>query len=209
MRALVFCNDPWHPASMIQRGLEPFSKNGIQFTFAADDAVPPKDLSGFSFVVLARANLQASNQSKAWLSPASENILPDYVRSGGGLLVVHAGISRYEKLPQMNALIGGAFVRHPDPCAVTVEPKPGHSMTAKVSAFTVEDEHYFVSMNDAETEVFLHALSINGVQPAGWRRTEGRGRVCVLTPGHNLQVLLHPEFQKLLSNAVGFVRRIF
>lgn len=209
MRALVFCNDPWHPALTIQRGLEPLSKNGIQFSFAVDDAAPPKDLDDFSFVVLARANLQASDQSKTWLSPASENSLPDYVRSGGGLLVVHAGISRYEKLPQMNALIGGAFVRHPKPCDVAIELKPGHSMTANVSVFTVEDEHYFVSMNDAETDVFLYSRSTNGVQPAGWTRMEGRGRVCVLTPGHDADVWLHPEFQKLLSNAVGFVRRDF
>jgi len=39
---------------------------------------------------------------------------------------------------------------------------------------------------------------------AGYVRTQGRGRVCVLTPGHNLPVWLNPQFQKLLTNALNW-----
>jgi type 1 glutamine amidotransferase len=46
------------------------------------------------------------------------------------------------------------------------------------------------------------------VQPAGWTRAEGAGRVCVLTPGHNLEVWLHPEFQKLLLNACRWTAKL-
>ena len=42
----------------------------------------------------------------------------------------------------------------------------------------------------------------HGVQPGGWRRNEGKGRVCVLTPGHNLEIWQHPSYQKLLLNSI-------
>jgi type 1 glutamine amidotransferase len=66
----------------------------------------------------------------------------------------------------------------------------------------LRDEHYFMAMNDSRADIFLQSHSEHGVQPAGWTRTHGAGRVCVLTPGHSEEVWLHPSFQKLLSNAL-------
>jgi type 1 glutamine amidotransferase len=53
--------------------------------------------------------------------------------------------------------------------------------------------------------VFLTTRSSHGLQPAGWTRCEGRGRVCALTPGHFAEVWLHPGFQRLLVNAVHWL----
>ncbi len=53
-------------------------------------------------------------------------------------------------------------------------------------------------------DVFLTATSQRGTQPAGWMRGMWKGRVCVLTPGHNLEVWLHPGFQTLLRNALSW-----
>jgi type 1 glutamine amidotransferase len=50
--------------------------------------------------------------------------------------------------------------------------------------------------------VFMTTSSEHGTQPAGWTRTEGEGRVCVLSPGHNAEVWLHPSFQALLRSAL-------
>jgi type 1 glutamine amidotransferase len=91
---------------------------------------------------------------------------------------------------------------------VTIEPRSGHPLTKEVAAFTVRDEHYFMAMNDVAVDVFLHSRSEHGVQPAGWTRSEGEGRVCVLTPGHNLEVWLHPSFQKLLLNALRWSAKL-
>ena len=81
-------------------------------------------------------------------------------------------------------------------------------MTDGVEIFTVHDEHYFMSPLSADAEVFLQSQSAHGLQPAGWTRSEGAGRVCVLTPGHNLEVWLHPEFQKLLLNACRWTAKL-
>jgi type 1 glutamine amidotransferase len=81
-----------------------------------------------------------------------------------------------------------------------VTPRPGHPLTAGCAAFTLKDEHYFMALDDAQAPAFLTSASEHGEQPAGWTRAEGRGRVGVLTPGHNVEVWLHPSYQAILGN---------
>jgi len=102
----------------------------------------------------------------------------------------------------MRGILGGAFIGHPKQCPVTVAPKDGHPLTAGVTAFTLTDEHYQMVLDDQEADLFLTSTSEHGTQPAGWTRFEGKGRVCVLTPGHNLEVWLDPSFQTLLDNCL-------
>jgi uncharacterized protein len=96
------------------------------------------------------------------------------------------------------------FVQHPPQCPVTVEPLAGHLLTTGCEAFTLQDEHYHMALDDAGADVFLTTRSEHGPQPGGWRRTEGKGRVGVLTPGHNVEVWLHPSFQALLLNTLSW-----
>ena len=59
---------------------------------------------------------------------------------------------------------------------------------------------------NGDIEVFMHTVSDHGAQPGGWLRHEGKGRVCVLTPGHFPPVFEDPNFQQLLRNALAFCR---
>ena len=102
----------------------------------------------------------------------------------------------------LRRLLGGVFDHHPEQCPVTVEPQPGHPLCAGSEPFTLKDEHYFMALDDPQAEVYVTTRSENGVQPGGWRRIVSAGRVVVLTPGHNLEVWLHPSFQALLLNAL-------
>jgi type 1 glutamine amidotransferase len=208
VRALVLCDDTWHPAETVRRWLAAFAGD-FSFEFVEDGAAwSAERMSGFPLTVLAKANITSSKNENPWLTSEASPAFPDYVRRGNGLVAVHAGTSRYEKLPAMNALLGGAFVSHPEPCAVTLEPVKPHPVTDGMETFTIRDEHYFMAMNDAQADVFLHSRSAHGVQPAGWTRTEGEGRICVLTPGHDAEVWRHPSFQKLLLNALRWSAKL-
>ena len=66
----------------------------------------------------------------------------------------------------------------------------------KINGFIVLED--FISTDI----LFLHTTSEHGRQPAGWTRTEGKGRVCVLTPGHNLAIWHHPSYQAILRNSL-------
>jgi type 1 glutamine amidotransferase len=208
-RVLVICGDAWHPAENIRRALESLCLEDFDFEFSKGvTGWQPERLSRFPIVIFAKANIVAPDDLKAWLTPEDQTAFFDYVRQGNGLIAIHAGTSRYGILPLIRALIGGTFEHHPDQCEVTMEPALPHPLTAGVAAFTVRDEHYFMRLVSADANVFLHSRSKHGVQPAGWTRAEGNSRVCVLTPGHNREVWRHPEFQKLLTNALRWVAKL-
>jgi len=208
-RVQVFCDDPWHPAATVRQGLEPLRAQGFDFEFSEDASIPESaDLNGFSAVILAKANLRPSQNLQPWLSAPDDKCFVEFVLRGGGLLALHAGISRYENLPAMNTLLGGSFVRHPEQCAVTIVPAAGHFLADSVKSFSVHDEHYFVKLDCKNAEVFLRSTSDHGEQPAGWVQKAGRGRVGVLTPGHNLEVWQHPGFQKLLLNTLRWTTEL-
>jgi type 1 glutamine amidotransferase len=208
MKVLVLCDDIWHPAETVRHGLCALD-GGFSFEFLEDGAAwTAERMNTFPLTVLAKANITSSKTADPWLTSETQSVFADYVRRGNGLVVIHAGAARYDTLPVMTALIGGRFVRHPDPCSVTVEPVVGHLLTVGVEPFTVQDEHYFMAMAAAPADVFLHSRSAHGVQPAGWTRYEGDGRVCLLTPGHQLEVWLHPAYQKLLLNALSWTAKL-
>jgi type 1 glutamine amidotransferase len=117
---------------------------------------------------------------------------------------VHSGTADYDKNPMLRGLLGGVFASHPEQCPVTTHVKTGHHLTEGSDSFTVKDEHYFMELDDPQADVFLTTTSEHGEQPGGWTRIESKGRVCVLTPGHNLEVWQHPSFQVLLHNTLNW-----
>jgi type 1 glutamine amidotransferase len=208
LRTLVLCDDAWHPAEIVQRGLVALADARFAFEFVAHgDKWSPAMMREFPLVVVAKANHLCAMDQAPWLTADSPPAFRDFVRSGGGLLFVHGGTC-YQDLPEMRGVAGGAFLRHPDQCPVIFEPEPDHALTQGVKTFVEKDEHYLMALDDVRAEVFLHSRSEHGRQPAGWTRNEGKGRVAVLTPGHNVEVWLHPQFQILLGNALRWLARL-
>jgi uncharacterized protein len=203
MHILVFCDDKWHPAATIRAGLAPLSGDQFTFDWLEDgNAWPSVALARYDAVLLTKSNHVSSADTQPWMTPAAEAALVNYIAQGGGLLVVHSGTVGYDESPTLRAHMGGVFDRHPPQCDVTLTPSTDHPLTAGVEPFTVRDEHYFMTLNADQSAFtqFLTATSEHGTQPGGWaHRTQ---RICVLTPGHNVQVWLHPSFQQLLSNGL-------
>jgi type 1 glutamine amidotransferase len=132
----------------------------------------------------------------------------NYVHEGNGLLAIHSGTAEYDKTPVLRSLLGGVFSHHPEQCPVTVMPHVGHPLSHGIPPFWRKDEHYFMSMDDPQVDIFMTTKSEHGYQPGGWRRVEGAGRVAVLTPGHNLEVWLHPSFQSLILNSLSWCGKL-
>jgi type 1 glutamine amidotransferase len=207
MKVLVFCDDLYHPAATVHAGLGPLDATGFDFEWVENAAGwDPRQLAGYGVALLSKSNVCSATDRAPWLAGATENVLRDFVRAGGGLVAVHSGTASYKEVPAVRGLLGGVFDHHPPPCPVTVEPVAGHRLTAGVSIpFTIHDEHYQMIMDDPTVEIILRSRSEHGVQPAGWTRREGKGRVAVLTPGHFPAVWLHKSMQRLLANALNWV----
>lgn len=201
MKALVLCDDYWHPAGNARGGLS--AMPGLEPDWIEHASQWPRHrLQAYPVVILSKWNHVSEQDLRPWADAAVQQAFVDYVHGGGGLLVIHSGAAGYRDQPVLRALMGGAFTHHPDPCPVSVEPCGSHPLQAGLAPFAVEDEHYFVALDDANSEVFLRTVSAHGSQPGGWTRQEGKGRVCVLTPGHSLAVWLHPQYQGLIARAL-------
>jgi type 1 glutamine amidotransferase len=205
--ALVLCDDPWHQGGLVREGLQEGLQRVDDGILSFDWMLDPGDwssqrIASCRLVILAKANNVSAEGEPGWMTERIEAAFVDHVARGNGLLAVHSGTAGYSRMKRLRALLGGVFVSHPELCPVTVEPRGGHPLAAGSAAFTVEDEHYFMEMDDPDVDVFVTTRSRHGEQPGGWTRREGSGRVAVLTPGHNVEVWRHPSFQKLLLNAM-------
>jgi type 1 glutamine amidotransferase len=204
MRALALCDDRWHPAPVAREGLQALQAGGeFEFDWIEDAREWSADrMAAYPAVVFVKSNNVSAADDTQWMTPEAEQAFLEYVRAGKGLLVVHSGSAGYKETPVLRALMGGVFDHHPKQCPVTVEPQAGHPLAAGSEPFTLQDEHYHMLLDDAAVDVFLTTTSEHGTQPGGWTRLEGKGRICMLTPGHNVEVWLHPSYQILLGNAL-------
>jgi type 1 glutamine amidotransferase len=203
MRVLVVCDDYYHPARTARSGLAPLEGSDLAFDWienAGDWSA--ERMAGYPVVLMTKSDNVSAADRDPWITEAVQQAFVDYVRQGNGLLVIHSGAADLDRKPVIRGLLGGAFITHPPQCPVTVEPRPGHPLTVGSAPFTLVDEHYYMALDDAHADLFMTTTSEHGTRAGGWTRTEGAGRVCVLSPGHNVPVWIHPSFQALLRNAL-------
>ncbi len=204
MQVGVICHDYWHPGTTIMEGLGPLAAEGIVFDAIEDASLCTREwLERQDALVIAKANEAYQDGSLPWITAELERLLLDFVEQGKGLLVLHSGIVGWREEPAMLKLIGGVFAHHPHACPVTMTiGTDAGPVFGTAEGFTVHDEHYFVETPDDLNRVFMTSHSEHGVQPAGWVREHGKGRVCALTPGHFLEALREPGYQKVISRAL-------
>jgi uncharacterized protein len=209
MKTLVLCHDYWHPARVPREGIGALT--GQEFTFDWIENTrdwSSKTMMTYPLVILTKSNNVSATDQTGWMTDIVQTAFSDYVRKGNGLLAIHSGTADYAETPLLRNLLGGVFIRHPEQCLVTVNPHVGHPLCAGSAPFTLKDEHYFMALDDEQADIFVTTTSEHGVQPGAWTRPEGDGRVAVLTPGHNVEVWLHPSFQALVLNSLRWCGKV-
>ena len=122
-QVLVLCDDKHHPAHIVRGGLAALGTDEYQFTIIEDAReFSIARMGEFPLVLLAKANNISAVEHAPWVTPAIEEAFLEYVRAGGGLLVVHSGTVVAES-PTLRRLVGGTFIKHPPQCDVTVTPQ--------------------------------------------------------------------------------------
>jgi type 1 glutamine amidotransferase len=220
MHVLLICDDYWHPGQVPIDGVAPLAEKGFEFktiTNANDFSIDM--LSQYPAVILSKCDEVSQADRQPWKTEAVQKGFVDYVEKGGGLLIIHTGTVPSKNNETFEKLMGCQFKGHPNACPVTVQPIKPHPVTEGVEMFCEVDEHYQLDIIAPDAEVIIASFSpqqgeeskrqedpyhntVASIQPAGYVRTQGKGRVCVLTPGHNLPVWLNPQFQRTLSNAL-------
>jgi type 1 glutamine amidotransferase len=137
-----------------------------------------------------------------WGTPAASSQvggLIGYVAGGGGLLVLHNGISlqaRYE----LSQLIGAKFTGHPPYGPLDFHNTDvDHEIVQAIEDFAMEEEPYqFETDPFTKTTVLLEYSHEGTRRPAAWAHEFGLGRVAYLMPGHHIHSLKHPMYRKLI-----------
>lgn len=149
-----------------------------------------------------RINPQENN-IKRWMIAEDATIINDYVKNGGSWLAWHAGLASYENIQEYTSMLKGYFLNHPDKHEVvtyTTDLRSEHFSANEKFKFI--DEHYFVEVQEDQTNIFLRSESIDGSSLAGWYHEYGKGKVLCLTPAHKKEGLMNSAFLRILSQSI-------
>ena len=107
-------------------------------------------------------------------------------------------------------LMGGRYIGHGPLERFRVDVvDTAHPIARGVASFFVADEQHTPPYDEERVHLLLRSRSDDGkIAAAGWAREQGRGRLCHLANGHTLEALLHPMYQRLMSNAVRWCLRL-
>jgi len=129
-----------------------------------------------------------------------------YVFNGGGLLMIHQGISLQAR-DELALLARGKFIQHPEQCILEYQPIPNsHEIVNNVEAFSSKEEPYQCILDHiVKTNVFMEYKLEDTVYAAGWCHSYGIGKVVYLSPGHNLETFKNPMYQKVIQNSINWL----
>ncbi|WP_042166706.1 ThuA domain-containing protein [Paenibacillus gorillae] len=145
------------------------------------------------------------------LTPEEQLQIVQQVRSGMGMMFIHAGLVLIEPdSPFYMELNSGRFVEHsPHHVEVTNNPATSfkHPIIEGIEPFTVLDEHYYCQVDTTRTDVILFSTSQHVTAAGGWAHGVGTGKVVALTPGHNPEALGDPQMIQLMKNGANWAVR--
>ncbi|HEY2494585.1 MAG TPA: ThuA domain-containing protein [Paenibacillus sp.] len=142
------------------------------------------------------------------ISPQQTAGLLSYVSNGGGLLIIHNGISlgdRYE----LSQLMGAKFNGHPPYQRLSFRVSgEGHDITEGIESFDMEEEPFQYQFDTfTEKHILLEYKLGDSWHPAAWTQAYGLGRVAFLMPGHHEPSFMHPMIGQLILQAAQWTAR--
>jgi type 1 glutamine amidotransferase len=192
----------------------------------AYSAVFSKDMKMFDAKKLAEFDAILFNNTTHldFNEPGQRKALMDFVKSGKGIIGLHAATDNFYKWPEAADMIGGQFVAHPWGAGGVWGVKnyePNHPLNAafKGEGFKVKDEIYRQKrMSSVENRRILLTLDLNdpatrnakGVMesdvdmPISWIRDYGKGRVFFCGLGHNNEVFYRPAILQHCLDGIQF-----
>jgi len=140
----------------------------------------------------------------------------EYVRSGKGLVGIHAATAAFQSWPEYGPLMGGFYESHILQEVPIKLDDPTHPVNAcfENKPFTIRDEVYIFRAYSRNNLRVLASLDLSRMADPGkrpdkdyavsWVRAEGQGRVFYTTLGHEPEVYWNPIFLQHLLAGIQF-----
>ncbi|MBB3112772.1 hypothetical protein FHS18_004874 [Paenibacillus phyllosphaerae] len=192
-------NPQYHPLQGAMDELKEIFGETLELTVTEDyGKLRASELAPFDLVI---------SYSDAWqIKKTREEVagLLSYVSNGGGLLVIHNGIS-LQCDPELAQLIGGRFTGHPAYTELSfhkVAGAAGHEIMQGIEGFTMEEEPYRFDLDPIGERTLLMEYEHEGERwPAAWAHDFGLGRVAYLMPGHHNPSFKNETYRRLIRQA--------
>ncbi len=244
-KLLVFCRSWGYKHSAIPYGakaMEIMAQQTRAFEAVTTDdpaLFEPQSLKQFDAVLLNNTNeeiflpedfekLAPQEQSEARRRDEMlKQSLVDFLRRGGGLAVLHAGVASFRQWPEFGEIVGARFDNHPWGAGSTVVlrvEEPDHPLTAafKEPCFIVTDEIYQVTApySRERLRVLLTVDPVrsritpeqrNAIHRADmdfamtWVKSYGKGRVFYCALGHQHELFWNPIVLQHYLDGIQFV----
>ncbi|MHB8588238.1 MAG: Gfo/Idh/MocA family oxidoreductase [Candidatus Dormibacteraceae bacterium] len=139
------------------------------------------------------------------LRPGQAAQLTDFVRRGGGLVLLHGTLAAWTEGGDLSELAGWA-PSGPGPLTeLVIRPDPAHSLTSRLETdLKVHDELYFSEGPPGDAFVLLRASWRFTEQVVAYERRFGDGRFVQLGLGHDSSTYELESFQKLVQRTLMF-----
>ncbi|MBC6367877.1 ThuA domain-containing protein [Algoriphagus sp. AK58] len=169
-----------------------------------------------------RADSNADSASLMKKAQELESNLLEYVKKGGGLMLLHGAVTTQNNSWEFSRLVGASFDYHPPQQSFQVHLEdPKHPL---VSAFPAEgfshiDEPYFYKnayselnfkpllyFNNADIKSQRKGQELTeGKTYVAWIRAEGKGKVMYASPSHNAQSFENPQLLRFFLDGMQYV----
>ena len=131
--------------------------------------------------------------------------IQSYIKSGGGFLVIHNGIS-LQSDHEFRKIIGAEFTGHPPYQKIDYAISKKHFITESINDFSLNEELYMFNFFEFNSfTVLMESTSEDGTSsPALWIKDTGKGRIAYLAPGHDKKTFENENIQTLIRNAADW-----
>jgi type 1 glutamine amidotransferase len=153
---------------------------------------------------------------------ALESNVIEFVKKGGGLLLLHGGITTLNNSQKFSALVGASFDYHPPQQQVHVKLEDAsHPLVAAFpkEGFSHVDEPYFYKNAYSKLNftplLYFDNAKIRGQRASqeltsgktyvSWIRPEGKGKVMYIAPSHNAQSFENPALLQFFLDGMQYI----
>lgn len=137
------------------------------------------------------------------LTDSQQKGLEEYIEKGNGFLPLHsANVINDPQNEKLIEIIGSKFDHHNPFHRFEVEIIEDHPVTEDIENFEIDDELYISEMVNESDQVLAQAEDERKKHPMVYIKKRGKGKICYLALGHDGRAWNHPQFQKLLYQAV-------
>jgi predicted dehydrogenase len=139
------------------------------------------------------------------LHPGQAGQLTEFVRRGGGLVLLHGTLAIWAEGGELTQLAGWAPSGPEKPAELILRPDPAHPVTARLgSELKLIDEIYLSEGPPADASVLIRSSWRFSEQIVAYERAVGEGRFVHIGLGHQASTYETASFQKLVQRAVMF-----